>query len=104
MAIERTEGCRGNRGLLRKQRSIERIEGRRGDKGLLREQSAIEGTSEHTYSDNHFTMTAIIALVYFFGKIVIIVIKAFFSRKSIIVWSHFFCEKRSKMIIIVNPR
>jgi hypothetical protein len=36
IAIEETEGNRGDRGLLRKQRVIERIEGRREDRGPQR--------------------------------------------------------------------
>jgi hypothetical protein len=67
----RTEGCRADRGLLRIQSAIERIEGRKGGRGPWRGQRAIEGAerhrgaSEHTYSNNHF---AIIALIYLFTK------------------------------------
>jgi hypothetical protein len=32
-AVEETEGCKKDRGLLMKQRAIERIEGRRGNRG-----------------------------------------------------------------------
>jgi hypothetical protein len=47
-----------------------RIEGRglQGDRGSERAQSAVEGMSEHTHSDNHFAIIAIIAKINFFAR------------------------------------